>query len=70
MRSGINSNDWRPFFAWLPIEVGDKLHGGTELAWFEWLERKEAGAFEGAHVWSKWTYRFPASATAKNRESQ
>lgn len=59
MRSSINSNDWRPYFAWRPIAVGDKLNGGTEMCWLEWLERKEARAFEGAHVWSKWTYRFP-----------
>lgn len=62
MRSGIKSNDWRPFFALLPHQVGDKLHGGTEWAWLEWLEYKEAGVWEGAHVWSKWTYRFQKEA--------
>jgi hypothetical protein len=57
MKLSPNSNEWRAYFAWRPIEVGDKLNGGTQWVWLEWLERKEAGAWEGAHVWSKWTYR-------------
>jgi hypothetical protein len=61
VRAGIKSSDWRPFFAWRPIEVGDKLKCGTEWCWLEWLERKEVSAWEGAHAWSKWTYRFLAN---------
>lgn len=62
MRSTVRSNDWRSYFAWRPIEVGNKLSSaGTTVCWLEWLERKEAGAFEGAHVWSKWVYRYPVT---------
>lgn len=57
MDIGVNSNSWRPYFAWWPTEVGNKLNGGTQTVWWEWLERKEAGAWEGAHVWSYWVYR-------------
>jgi hypothetical protein len=61
MRLGPNSDEWRPYFAWHPIKVGNRLRGGTVTVWLEWLERKEAGCWEGAHVWSKWTYRFPVA---------
>ncbi len=59
MKLRPNSNEWRSYFAWRPIEVGNKLRGGTRWTWLEWLECKEAGAWEGAHVWSKWVYRSP-----------
>lgn len=70
MRSGIKSSEWRPWFAWRPVEVGNMLYGGTEWCWFEWLEKRRPGAWEGAHAWSAWVYRFPATGSPQDERER
>ena len=60
MRIDHDEYRWRPWFAWRTVTANtDGLKNNSATVWLEWVYRAKRFGFDGAGIWSTYTYLTP-----------